>query len=149
MKIDSAMEAKYPELSRWIERHLPRVRFKFELFRVFARYTEGSKKDARAMLKRGSLPLINARDLKRGANGAFNASWGHNTVWLSTEVCEKFETNETAQKDARMHRLIESTLLHEMVHWCDFSKDGKHKTHEVGEDFEEDAYGYNVGRYWI
>ncbi len=46
-----------------------------------------------------------------------------------------------------MHLLIESTLLHEMVHWGDY-KDGVDQSGEEGKKFEKAAYGKDINRYW-
>jgi hypothetical protein len=46
-----------------------------------------------------------------------------------------------------MHLLVESTLLHEMVHWGDW-KDGVDQPDEEGKEFEKAAYGKDIDRYW-
>ena len=46
-----------------------------------------------------------------------------------------------------MHLLVESSLLHEMVHWGDWA-DGKVAGLEAGKAFERAAYGKDVRRYW-
>ena len=46
-----------------------------------------------------------------------------------------------------MHRLMEATLLHELVHWGDW-QDGKDQDGEEGNLFEIAAYGEVLGKYW-
>jgi hypothetical protein len=44
--------------------------------------------------------------------------------------------------------LLESTLLHEIVHWADWNADNALSAGELGKSFEKEAYGQDVGRYW-
>ena len=92
----------------------------------------------------GKLPEIHF-DVMPGANGQFSGSRSSNRVYLAKSICEKFEKSDA--KNTNMHILIESTLLHEMVHWGDW-KDGIDQVGEEGAMFEKAAYGKNIDRYW-
>lgn len=140
------MKSSYPELTKWIEANLPKVKDKTKIFKAFIKYSEQNKTDAGKALTKGNSPTISFRHMP-GANGEFEGGTFPDTVFLAKEICEKFENNDADRKDARMHILIESTLLHEMVHWGDW-KDGVDQEGEEGKKFEKAAYGKDIDRYW-
>lgn len=80
-----------------------------------------------------------------GANGQYAGGSYINKVYLAKSICERFEKKDST--NPKMHKLIESTLLHEMVHWGDY-KDGKDQVGEEGKAFEKAAYGKDINRYW-
>lgn len=80
-----------------------------------------------------------------GANGEFIGQRFPNRIYLAKDICEKFEASDFA--DPKMHKLVESTILHEMVHWGDW-KDGKDQAGEEGKAFEITAYGKDISIYW-
>jgi hypothetical protein len=79
------------------------------------------------------------------ANGKFSGSRFPDRVYLAKSICDKFE--KTDSNNSKMHILVESTLLHEMVHWGDW-KDGIDQAGEEGKMFEHAAYGRDINRYW-
>ncbi len=76
------------------------------------------------------------------ANGEFNGGKDPNSIALAKEVAVIFESNAN---DAAWQLLVESTVLHELVHWGDW-KDGKDQPGEEGKAFERAAYGRDIGR---
>lgn len=95
-------------------------------------------------LKVGTPPEVHFQVMPR-SNGRFRVSRFPGRVYLAKSICEKFEKTDSA--NAQMHLLIESTLLHEMVHWGDW-KDGVDQGPEEGKEFEKAAYGKDIQRYW-
>ena len=82
-----------------------------------------------------------------GSNGEFNGVVDPDRVYLAKSICDRFKDNPSERSDARMEILLESTLLHELVHWGD-NKDGRDQTGEEGKAFEIAAYGRDITRYW-
>lgn len=146
MIISPNMKKTYPTLSTWINDNLPKVRKKVKVFTAFIKYSEQSKLKSNEALTKGNQPTIDFRVMP-DANGEFEGGKFPNTVFLAKQICEKFEKNAADQKNAKMHILLESTLLHEMVHWGDW-KDGVDQAGEEGKAFEIAAYGKDIDRYW-
>jgi hypothetical protein len=145
MKMAPAFKESYPSLAKWIEENLlARVLSKPRVLKAFIKYSELSAWHALWAVSVGPVPVIHARVMP-GANGEFEGGAAPDNVYLSTEICERFEKKDS--KEARMHLLIESTLLHEMVHWGDW-KDGVDQADEEGKNFEKEAYGQDINRYW-
>jgi Metallopeptidase toxin 3 len=146
MKVSASLIECYPNMALWITNKFPEVRKNTKVFKAFQKYSE-LKEDAERAIRDGTLPTVEWRRL-----GAENGQYDHkkypDTVFIAMAICEKFEKSEADAKDPRMHRLIESTLLHEIVHWGDW-KDGKLSPYaEAGKEFEKEAYGEDVRRYW-
>lgn len=80
------------------------------------------------------------------SNGFFNGPRFPNRVYLTKTVCDKFENSDS--NNVLMHLLIESTLLHEMVHWGDHKDGVDQALIEEGKEFEKEAYGRDIERYW-
>ena len=64
---------------------------------------------------------------------------------ISKTIAERFEQDHQ-RDDAQI--LLESKVLHEMVHWA-LCKQDIPEFGELGEQFEIDAYGKLVPRYWL
>lgn len=147
MNVSQNMRSTYPKLSAWIYENLSKVPQKKKVFDAFVKYSEQSSANMRSMLTTCSPnPTIDFRSMP-GANGEFSGSTDPNRVFLALSICEKFENSATDAADPRMHLLLESTLLHELVHWGDW-KDGKDQKGEEGKAFEKEAYGNDITRYW-
>ena len=144
MKIDTAFQKQYPKLAAWIEVNLPKVKSKPKVWNAFLKYSELTSSQASTALTKGFNPEIHFR-IMPGSNGVFHGAKFPNRVFLAKSICYKFETGD--MKNPNMHILIESTLLHEMVHWGDW-KDGKDQAGEEGKAFEKAAYGKDINRYW-
>lgn len=144
MKIAPNFKKLYPKLSAWIEVNIPKVRTKPKVWTAFIKYSELNSSKALLALTPGGFPEIHF-DVMPRANGQFSGSRFPNRVYLAKSICEKFEKSDS--KNTNMHILIESTLLHEMVHWGDW-KDGIDQAGEEGKMFERAAYGKDINRYW-
>ncbi|SDL06913.1 Metallopeptidase toxin 3 [Aliiruegeria lutimaris] len=147
MMVSQKMKTSYPKLSAWIYDNLAKVPKNKKVFDAFVKYTEQKRGDMRAMLTTCSpTPIVDCRAMEN-ANGEFSGGTDPNRVYIDVGICEKFEKSASDAKDPRMHILLESTLLHEMVHWGDW-KDGKDQEYEEGKEFEKEAYGKDINRYW-
>jgi len=143
MKISSDFRSAYPKLSAWIELNLPKVKTKTKVWAAFIKYSELNPAKALLAITPGQLPEIHF-DLMPRANGKFSGSRFPDRVYLAKSICDKFE--KTDSNNSKMHILVESTLLHEMVHWGDW-KDGIDQAGEEGKMFEHAAYGRDINRY--
>ncbi len=144
MKIAYAFRSKYPKLSKWVEDNLPKVKNKNKVWAAFLKYSELSESDARCAVGSGPLPILHSAVMP-GANGEFRGSTEPNHIYLAEEICERFEKTDSGKPE--MHLLVESTILHETVHWGDW-KDGVDQAGEEGKNFEKEAYGKDINRYW-
>ena len=145
MKISKDMRKNYPKLSQWIETNLPKVICKKRVWNAFLKYCELSTIRAIIAITPGFFSPEIRYAIMPNANGEFRGSTQPDRIFLAKAICERFEKSDSNKKS--MHLLVESTLLHEMVHWGDW-KDGKDQAGEEGKAFEQAAYGKDVGRYW-
>ncbi len=88
-------------------------------------------------------PLLLVESLGKGFNGRFYPTRPSH-IYIDEEIARRFESDHD-RIEAQL--FVESTILHEVVHWGDH-KDGKHKRPEAGVDFEIAAYDKNLMRYW-
>lgn len=147
MDVADRMAKTYPKLTDWIYDNLAKVPQKKKVFEAFVKYSEQTSGAMQTMLTTCSpTPVIDFKHMP-GSNGQFSGSRDANRVYLALSICEKFEKSAKDRTDARMHLLLESTLLHELVHWGDW-KDGKDQAKEEGKEFEKAAYGKDITRYW-
>ena len=79
----------------------------------------------------------------RWSNGRFDSE-KPDEISIAKEVVERFEIDFGLEK---AQLLVESTVLHELVHWGD-NLDGRDQRGEEGKDFEKAAYGRDISRYW-
>jgi hypothetical protein len=146
MKISGKLRKDYPLMAAWIEENLPQVAQRAHIMRAFRKYAELNKTDAATALTLGTNPTIDYAQMS-DANGDFLGKTFPETVFIAQAICDRFESSPDEQDTRRMRILIESTVLHEMVHWGDW-KDGVDQGPEEGVRFERAAYGRNVQRYW-
>jgi Metallopeptidase toxin 3 len=138
----SRLEEKYPKLAKWIIDELPKVKSNGKVWSAFVTYSELSDKARYAVMPHYH-PYIDYKvmlDL-----GRFDGPKAPSTIYLAKSLCERFESKDW--KLAKMHRLMEATLLHELVHWGDW-QDGKDQDGDEGELFELKAYGEVLTKYW-
>ena len=147
MHVAPRMSKTYPKLTEWLWENMPKVVGKKKVFDAFVKYSELSASTANSVLTKCTANPVIDFDSMPGANGEFRGSTMPNHVYLAKSICEKFENNPEDAKKPEMHILIESTVLHEMVHWGDW-KDGKDQPDEEGKSFEKAAYGKDINRYW-
>jgi len=144
MKISATFRKSYPKLSSWIEINMPKVKSKNKVWTAFVKYSELTSPKAKQALNKGQFPEIHF-SIMPSAYGKFKGSTYPNRVYIAKSICDKFEKSDS--KNAKMHMLVEATLLHEMVHWGDY-KDGVDQAGEEGLKFEKAAYGKVINGYW-
>ena len=137
------LEEKYPKLAKWIVEEFPKIKNNGKVWVAFVTYSELNHK-ARYAIMPHYHPYI---DYKVLTGLALYKEGGKdpNTIFLAKAFCERFESKDW--KLPKMHRLMEATLLHELVHWGDW-QDGKDQDGEEGNLFEIAAYGEVLGKYW-
>ena len=89
-------------------------------------------------------PLENIGPRGLDVNGMFDntkSRW----IFLAQAVAARFEQDFP---DERIVRLVEATLLHELVHWGFHRHAGRPEPQEFGRAFEIAAYGNEISRYW-
>jgi Metallopeptidase toxin 3 len=138
----NTLEKKYPKLAKWIIAELPKVRNNGKVWAAFVSYSQ-LKDKARYAVMPHYYPYIDYKVMI--GLGLFKGSKDPNTIYLAKSFCERFESKDW--KLPKMHRLMEATLLHELVHWGDW-QDGKDQDDEEGELFELAAYGEVLPKYW-
>jgi len=146
MIVSAGFIKTYPKLAMWICNELPRVNKKPKVLKAFQRYAELSDAASLLAINHGHPPEVDWRHIPT-ANGEFIGKKWPDTVFIAKTICDRFEGSDADRRDPRMHLLVESTLLHEIVHWGDWA-DGKVAGFEAGKAFEREAYGGDVRRYW-
>lgn len=144
MILSANLRKNFPRLAQFLTHEVSRLKWnKPHVWHPFLKYSELLDEQAVEVLATCSNPTVEVTHIP-GANGLFSPSRGTNTVFLAKAICDRFEVDHL---DSRAQLLIESTILHELVHWGEF-KDGKDQPDEEGKYFEVEAYGRDVGRYW-
>ena len=143
MIVSPSLVKEYPKIAAWICDTLPEVRKNPKVFKAFQKYAGFDEKVAERAIKDGNPPSIEWRHMPAD-NGQFLTKYP-DTVFIAMAICARFEKDHA---DSRMHLLVESTLLHEMVHWGDYADGTVDTSQELGTAFERQAYGKDVGRYW-
>jgi hypothetical protein len=138
----NTLQKKYPKLAKWIVEELPKVKNKGKIWSAFVDYSELGDKARYAVMPHYH-PYVDYKVML--ALGAFKKSKDPNTIYLGKSFCERFESKDW--KLPNMHRLMEATLLHELVHWGD-SLDDMDQDGEEGDLFEQAAYGEVLEKYW-
>jgi hypothetical protein len=147
MIVDNRFRQAYPNLTQFIFERLAQVPSNGRVFRAFVKWSELSSTTARSILTQCTeSPIIDFKEMPT-SNGRFNGSVDADRIYLAKAICDKYKGSARDRADPRMHLLIESTLLHEMVHWGDW-KDGVDQEPEEGKEFEREAYGRDISRYW-
>lgn len=133
----------YPNLTHWVRRELPKIPNKTKVWKAFKKFGQLNNFTAIKVLNWNDFsPLLRIKVLGND-NGQFNSN-KPDTVILAKEIATRFE-KDFAKPEAVL--LLESTILHELVHWGDH-RDGIDQSWEEGAEFEKEAYGENIGRYW-
>ena len=144
MIVSQGLVRVYPKLALWICDNIPNVRAKTKVFRAFQRYARLSEKIAERAIKHGNPPIVEFRHIPT-ANGEFLGKRYPDTVFISKDICDRFQNSDEDANDPRMHVLVESTLLHEIVHWGVWPEPSQQ---EDGKAFEKEAYGKDIRQYW-
>jgi hypothetical protein len=142
----------FPTLDRFLRTEFcSRVRKNKVVWKAFKEHSKLKDEDALEAIEFGeTLPLLVVDELP--GNGRYKKS-KPNTIFIDLDVAMAFEDHSV-----RLKRVVESTLLHEMVHWgrhhdgdaktksgkYNGTKSGKFKGVEVGKKFECSAYGGDI-----
>jgi hypothetical protein len=135
MVISPGFRNRYPNLSAWIERNIPKVKTKPKAWAALLRFGEFSPADATRAITSGNHPVVRWAPLRPKTLGMYLNT---NSIYLAKKLCDELENN-ISDPDAQY--MLEAIVLHETVHWGDY-RDGKHQTHEAGYAFESNAYGH-------
>jgi hypothetical protein len=145
MIVSSSLVKAFPDISIWICDNLPKVREKPKIYKAFQKYARLNEKVTERAIKHGTPPNIDWRYMPAD-NGQYDAKYP-TYVFISKTICEKFRDASSTERSG-MSILIESTILHEMVHWGN-SLDGQPNSHaEMGKAFEIEAYGKDIRAPW-
>ncbi len=147
-----SIEHIYPKTCKWIKENIPLLEIKKpKIWKAYLKYSQLKKADASQSLKNGWGPEILLDELWP-ANGKYRPEVNRNAIFIAENIFRMFENKES--KNPKMHRVLESTILHEMCHWGDLKFDGKQqrlangKKFEEGKAFEKEAYGKNIDPFW-
>ena len=144
MLVLSNVRTTYPKLSAFVYGDLSKVpTSKPRVWRAFRKWSELGFSEALTALTTCSKPYIDVKVMP-GVFGRFRGSTDPHTILVSEHWAKRFESDH-AKPAAKL--LMEATILHEMVHWGDW-KDGVDQDPEEGNEFEKEAYGKVIGRYW-
>ncbi|TAP38264.1 hypothetical protein EYR97_01265 [Alteromonas sp. KUL42] len=135
----------FPRLAFFVRQHLPsRLSSNNKKWSAFRKFGDFSTLESLVAVGwELDSPLLLVESLGVGINGRFSPSKPSH-IYLEREIAQRFETDHALPE---AQTLVESTILHEIVHWGDH-KDGWHKRPEAGVSFEIEAYGKNIMRYW-
>lgn len=152
----------FQNLAAIVRHDLPKIpedRRKFKAFKEFAQLDD---KQAREALSPGSGPRLRVSDLKAGTYGAYLAGnefhlnsvivYQHQAIidaWLHASLYSSRDHDRWVALLKRATLVLESVILHELVHWGDLKADGqasdgearRHGWKDVGHWFAHRAYG--------
>lgn len=130
----------YPKLTRYLKHELPAISDNEKIWNAFKEYGEFNQHNAlRVVNWEITSPMMLVTHLDN-AYGAFRPA-SPNRIMISNLVADGFHDHS----DGIYERLLlESTILHELVHLGDFV-DRIDQQGEEGKRFEIAAYGYDVG----
>lgn len=143
MKLERVTD--FPLIEGWVHNELPFVQRRSNVWEPLLRLGRLTPATAMDALTGGiKSPFLEIRSLG-SANGQFSLT-DPSTIVLASEVAQPFE-DDPGDRIAEM--LVESTLLHELVHWGDFRAGNPNLgsgDSDQGRRFEIAAYGRNVQR---
>lgn len=147
MNVSPQLKQSYPNLYSVIYEIMSEVSKKPKVWCAFLKYSELTHSQAYLALNTCSATPIIDYKVMPNANGQFSGGSDKSRVYIAKSICDRFENNPKQRKQEKMLILLESTILHELVHWGDW-KDGKDQAGEEGKAFERAAYGKDINRYW-
>ena len=150
---------EYPKFANYVKHRFTDLWEISKIRKAFKEYGQMNTWQLKNALRWGQLPYIEIRKMKKGKYGGY--VHGYDSIRIATRVVEHFE----AQNDEAFTTTVDGTkvyfagvvLLHEMIHWGDFKKDGftwveernrtrKNKLsivdYEAGKLFEKAVYGH-------
>ncbi len=151
----------FPETVKYVENFMfNSIKRQRRVCRAFMKYSHVRENDIENVLGYGGKPYIRIKNLVkekevdgkvkiRNSNGRYKHKT--NTIYIDNDIAFAFERYP---KSDEMQKVLESTILHEIVHWAR-DHDGNQKTHpgyilhegykyEVGKLFEGKAYNGDV-----
>lgn len=156
------VEERYTRLAHYVRKALPNVpTSKPRVWRAFLKWSQLPERLALAAVSPGRGPIVGITAAEN-VNGVFRPKTPR-VVFLHARVASAFQRN---LRGSRL--LVESTLLHELVHWGNYisqyaldsrklqsrqGSDGRRRggytnvggsLREVGKQFERQAYGRDV-----
>jgi hypothetical protein len=146
----SRYAVKYPTLYGVLTTAIPALpRLQPQVFSTFVRYTKLSEADARFALRYASDPVIRVADLHAPKYANYPGSGDVITIQHSFMLDVE---SAVATGFTRALRLLESKILHEMVHWGWFKAtlrrtEPPSKLADYAWDFENDAWGMPLDVY--
>lgn len=152
---------RYPRFANYVKHQFTDLWQRADIRKAFKKYGQMSTWELKRALSWGGLPYIVIENRPKGKYGRYLE--GHDDIRIATRVVEYFEAQDTKAfartADGRRVYFAGAVLLHEMVHWGDFRKDGmthveqlnvgrKHRLSivdfEAGKLFEEAVYGQRL-----
>jgi hypothetical protein len=145
MKIDKTIERNFPSFASWIRTEIPLVRQQSRILNAFVKFSQLSSSKANlALMDNGSVPIIDCAVMSDAYYGVYNPkySWNRDRLFVNRKFCRQFENMEPDYRAKSAWGLImKATILHEMVHWGDYTVDGSHQA-------KKDIYDSAAGK-WI
>ncbi|MFN3238201.1 MAG: hypothetical protein ACE37D_14235 [Pseudomonadales bacterium] len=145
---------RHPRLAEYVKKSLPEAVHDASVWNAFLDVSglRNNESLAKKLLRsdHDQAPLLRLKSLNNiqpgvYANGQFNSDYP-NWIILDQTIATRFESDFQRQ-EARL--LVQSTLLHELVHWSEIHLRGHFAKEEMGKKFERAAYGRDIDRYWI
>jgi Membrane proteins related to metalloendopeptidases len=151
VKFSPELAAKFPALGHWLRNELPLLpndpakAHVWDWFKYYAQIDDATARDALAP-EAIRCPALIVADLG-DSNGCFLPD-RPNEIQLARDIAVRFEADS---RNPVMKQFLESTVLHELVHWGDQRDgllDGGVGDEERGRRFEVSAYGEDLQRFW-
>jgi len=169
MRIDHSIRIGFPKLADWIEREIPLCRHNTQIWRAFVRWGQFTHRihvAEQALANNGLAPTIDVAIIDSYGEYRGEIRRRHlNKILLSREWCRKFnkKAKDGDQLTESWELFMKANILHEMVHWADWTADRRAQPNanvwdrahqrwmydaDVGFQFEEEAfYGIYSDRY--
>ena len=126
---------------------LPRRNNKVEVWNAFRRVSGLASETAARLLGTNDdlAPLVRVKDLShlrppKHVTGLFDADRPY-WIFVDSELMRRFEP---AAEQAQAQRLLEATVLHELIHWAEYYRGNIDREVEQGWRFEREAYGVDA-----
>ncbi len=146
----------YPYLAQFVKNHICKLpQKKPQVFAKFMDFGQLTPAAAKRALTWDMLPVLKVTPLRPGLYGIYDPGKAREVVFVNTTIALQFESfnsqgpaggiqglpGELDHIIVDAHLLVESKILHEMVHWGDFTADDQHHSFEAGRAFEKKVYG--------
>jgi uncharacterized protein DUF4157/zincin-like metallopeptidase toxin 3 of polymorphic toxin system len=140
LRIDDKQIGKFPRSETYVREEMPKTVNDARLMKAVneaGRNIGSAARDYTKDLSWGSGPTVRFEKRRPGKLGGFEP--GTSVLKISTEITDKLEAETDAGKRLEHEFQLETSILHEYVHYL---ADGKEKkSEEFGQEFETKAYG--------